>query len=68
MTRPVPHAREMLPDQKKNGLTKPRPDPSLTSPATVVAAACHGVRAVMPLDIIVIRKNPIVFGTAVDSP
>ena len=55
MTRPVPHARDMLPDQKKEPADEtPRPDPSVTSPAAAVAAACHGVRATMPLDLIAI--------------
>ena len=69
MTRPVPHARDMLPDQKKEPADEtPRPDPSVTSPAAAVAAARHGVRAAMPLDLLPSWRNPIVFGTAADSP
>ena len=30
----------------------------MTSPAAAVAAACHGVRATMPLDLIAIRTKP----------
>ena len=41
---------------------------SMTSPAAAVAAADHGVRASMPLDLLPNGRNPIVFGTAADSP
>ena len=40
----------------------------MTSPAAAVAAACHGVRAAMPLDLMPFGRNSIVFGTAADSP
>ena len=40
----------------------------MTSPAAAVAAACHGVRAAMPLDLIAIRTKPHRFGAAADSP
>ena len=36
--------------------------------AAAVAAACYGVRAAMPLDLMPYGRNPIVFGTAADSP
>ena len=39
----------------------------MTSPAAAVAAACHGVRAAMPLDLVPSGQNPIAFGTAADS-
>ena len=42
----------------------------MTSPAAAVAAAClgvRGVRAAMPLDLMLSGRNPIVFGTAADS-
>ena len=40
----------------------------MTSPAAAIAAASYGVRTALPLDLIVIREKPIVFGTAADSP
>ena len=40
----------------------------VSSPAAAVAAAYHGVRAAMPLDLLPSGRNPIVFGTAADSP
>ena len=40
----------------------------MTSPAAAVAAADHGVRAAMPLELLPDRRNPIVVGTAADSP
>ena len=40
----------------------------MISPAAAVAAADHGVRAALPLDWLPYGRNPIVFGTAVDSP
>ena len=36
--------------------------------AAAVAAAYHGVRAAMPLDLFPLERNPIVIGTAADSP
>ena len=36
--------------------------------AVAVAAADHGVRAAIPLDLLPYGGNPIVFGTAADSP
>ena len=39
----------------------------MASPAAAVAAACHGVRAAIPLDLMPSGRNPIVFGTAADS-
>ena len=69
MTRPVPHSRDMLLDQKKKQADKTSsPGPSVTSPAAVVAAACHGVRAPMPLDLMPSGRNPIVSCSAADSP
>ena len=41
---------------------------SLTSPVASVAAADHGLRAAMPLDLLPDGRNPIVVGTAPDSP
>ena len=40
----------------------------MASPAAAVAAGGHGVRAVMPLDLLPDGQNPIVVGTAADSP
>ena len=40
----------------------------MTSPDAAVATACHGVRAAMALDLMPSGRNPIVFGTASDSP
>ena len=40
----------------------------MTSPAAAVATACHGVREAMPLDLMPSGRNPIIFGTAADSP
>ena len=41
----------------------------MTSPAAAVAAAYHGVRAAMPLDLLPSGRNAIVFGaSAADSP
>ena len=40
----------------------------MTSPADAVAAAYRGVRVAMPLDLLPSGRNPIVFGTAADSP
>ena len=40
----------------------------MTSPAAAVAAAYHGVLAAMLLDLLPYGRNPIVFGTAADSP
>ena len=45
----------------------PRTLLSVTSPAAAVAAADHGVRAAMPLDLLPDGRNPIVVGTAADS-
>ena len=41
---------------------------SMTSPAAAVAAADHGVRAAIPLDLFPDGRNPTVVGTAADSP
>ena len=46
----------------------PRSALSETSPAASVAAADHGVRAAMPLDLLPYGRNLIGFGTAADSP
>ena len=46
----------------------PRSALSVTSPAAAVAAAYHGVRAAMPLDLLPSGRSPIVSGTAADSP
>ena len=40
----------------------------MTSTTAAVAAAYHGLRAAMPLDLLPSGRNPIVFGTAADSP
>ena len=40
----------------------------MISPAAAVAAAAHGVRAAMPLDLLPSGRNAIVFGIAADSP
>ena len=40
----------------------------MTSPAAAVAAACHGLRAAMSLDLMPSGQNLIVFGTVADSP
>ena len=59
----------MLPDQKKTPADEtPRSALSVTSPAAAVAAAYHGARAAMPLNLLTYAQNPIVFGTAADSP
>ena len=68
-TRPVPHARDMLPDQNKRPADETLKSVlPVTSPDAAVAAAYHGVRAAMPLDLLPSGRNPIVFGTAADSP
>ena len=68
-TRPVPHARDMLPDQNKRPADETLKSVlPVTSPDSAVAAAYHGVRAAMPLDLLPSGRNPIVYGTAADSP
>ena len=39
----------------------------MSSPAAAVAAAYHGVRAAMPLDLLQYGRNPIVCGATADS-
>ena len=67
-TRPVPLAPRCCRTKKKTADEAPRPDLSVTSSAAAVAAACHGVRTAMPLDLMPSGRNPIVFGTTADSP
>ena len=40
----------------------------MTLPAVSVAAAYHGVRAAMPLDMLPYGRNPFVIGTSANSP
>ena len=67
-SRPVPPAPRCCRTKKEPADETPRPDPSMTSPAAAVAAACHRLRAAMPLDLMPSGRNPIVFGSAADSP
>ena len=41
---------------------------SMTSPAAAVVAADNGMRAAVALDLLPDGRNPIVVGTAADSP
>ena len=67
-TRPVAPAPRCCRTRKDPVGETPRSALSVTSPAAAVAAANHGARTAMPLDVLPYGRNPIVFGTAADSP
>ena len=64
----APRPRYVAGTEKDRQTKHPEPDPSETSPAAAVAAACHGVCAAMPLDLMPSGQNPIVYGTAAYRP
>ena len=73
MTRPVPHAPRCCRTLHEAPADEtPRSALSVTPPAAAVAAAYHGVRAAMPLDLLPPGRNPIVIlvllQTAPDYP
>ena len=63
-TRPVPHARDMLPDQKRTG----RRSTQICSLRDFSRCRCCCRLSWMPLDMLPSGRNLIFFGTAADSP
>ena len=58
----------MLPDRRAPAYkVMNRSAPPVNSPAAIVAAAYHGVRAAMPLDLLPDETSSL-FDTAADSP